>query len=79
MRNELKLTLIILNIAGLIIMLIWLKENPGWEPISVILGQIGLLIIQIKNVNNDNKVKMNQKGGKNSNNYQSGRDINLNK
>ncbi len=70
--------LIILNIAGLIGSLIWLMVNPSWEPLITAIGLIGALIAQLKS-GNGNIINMKQKGGKGSTNYQSGRDIHIQK
>lgn len=70
--------LLIINIAALIASLIWLKNDPSWEPLIASLGLIGALITQIFNKNKPNQnTSMTQKGGKNSKNYQSNRDINI--
>jgi len=75
-----KTILIILNIAGLIGALIWLMVNPDWEPLVTSIGLIAALIAQIKfGGNEEGGINMTQKSGKGSTNYQSGRDININK
>ena len=75
-----KKTLIILNIAALIAALIWLKVESGWEPLITSIGLVGALIAQIySNNKSDENVKMTQKGGKKSKNYQAKGDINFNK
>ncbi|MBI1185007.1 hypothetical protein GC194_12095 [bacterium] len=75
-----KIILLILNIAGLLGALFWLYTNPDWEPIVTSIGFMGTLIAQIFSGKEKvaSKVQMNQKGGKNSKNYQSKRDININ-
>ncbi|MGI0108312.1 hypothetical protein [Salinimicrobium sp. WS361] len=73
-----KKILLIINIAALIAALIWLKNDTSWEPLVASLGLIGALITQIFNSKKTNETTtMNQKGGKNSKNYQSNRDINI--
>jgi hypothetical protein len=72
--------LILLNILAILGTIIWLAVKPEWEPIVTLLGLIGALIAQIGfKSKNDRNLKMNQRGGDNSNNYQSGRDINIGK
>jgi hypothetical protein len=73
-----KKILIILNIASLIGALIWLMSEKSWEPLVTSLGLIGSLIALIySNYQTGDNIKMKQKGGKNSKNYQSARDINI--
>ena len=73
-----KKILIILNIASLIAALIWLMQEKSWEPLVTSLGLIGSLIVLINsNSNSQRKVKMKQKGGKNSKNYQSAGNIKI--
>lgn len=73
-----KKILLIINIAAILASLIWLKTDTSWEPIVTILGLIGTLITQLVLANQEGKtVSMKQKGGKNSKNYQSNRDINI--
>jgi hypothetical protein len=77
-----KLTLLILNILALIASIIWLVLKPDWEPLVTTIGCIGGLIAQyFTNSDNNSKdnVKMTQKSGKNSKNYQSYGDITINK
>lgn len=74
-----KKVLLIINVAALIASLIWLKSESSWEPLIATLGLIGTLITQIFIKNQEgNNISMNQSGGKNSKNYQSNRDININ-
>jgi hypothetical protein len=73
--------LLILNILALIGTLIWLKTDQSWEPLVGTITLVGTLIAQLFNNGNDNNqngTKYIQKGGKNSKNYQSNRDININ-
>lgn len=73
-----KKTLIILNIASLLGTLIWLMQEKSWEPLVTSLGLIGSLIALIySNSNAQSKIKMTQKGGKNSKNYQSAGDMTI--
>lgn len=72
-----KKTLIILNIAGLIGTLIWLMSESGWEPLITSIGLVGTLIAQLANNKSGDSVKMSQKGGKNSTNYQAKGDIKI--
>lgn len=75
-----KSILIILNVAGLIGSLIWLMVNPGWEPVVTSIGLVATLIAQINSGGDEKRnLKMRQKGGKRSTNYQSGGDINVQK
>lgn len=77
MANKL---LIVLNIAGLLGSLIWLMVAKDWEPLVTSIGLIATLVSLLYSNNQiEKRVKMNQKGGKNSSNYQSGRDINIRK
>ena len=72
-------TLVIFNILGVIGAFIWLMTDPSWEPIITTIGLIGsLTALLYSNNNNDSGITMKQKGGKQSTNYQSGRDININ-
>lgn len=73
-----KKVLIILNILGLVGSLIWVVTDPGWEPVVTIVGLIATLIAQLFNAGDGgNRVKMSQKGGKGSTNYQSKGDITI--
>jgi hypothetical protein len=76
-----KLTLLILNILALIASIIWLALKPDWEPLVTTIGCIGGLIAQYftNSDNSKDNVKMTQKSGKNSKNYQSYGDITINK
>jgi hypothetical protein len=78
-----KQIIIILTIAALIGALIWLMVDKTWEPLVTTIGLIAALIAEIYgdkgNGNNGGNVKMTQKGGKNSTNYQSGGDMNINR
>jgi hypothetical protein len=74
-----KLTLIILNILGLIGAIIWLILKPDWEPLVTTIGLIGGLITQFYLTKDSSSIKMKQKGGKGSENYQSGGNITINK
>ena len=71
-----KRILLILTIICIIGSLIWLAIEPGMEPmistISFIIGLIALIYAD------NNSSTMKQKGGRNSTNYQSSRDININ-
>ena len=69
--------LIIINIFGVIGSLIWLTTEKSLEALVTTIVVIGGLfgLIYSKNVDS---ITMNQKGGKKSNNFQSGRDININ-
>lgn len=72
-------SILILTILGILTSLLWLKDNPGWEPFTAVIITIAALIPQLsKSGDNDKKVKMTQKGGENSTNYQSAQDININ-
>lgn len=74
-----KKILIVLNIAGLLSSFVWLYNQQELEPLITSIGLIATLIAQLsKNNNNSDKVIMKQKGGKNSTNYQSKGDININ-
>lgn len=76
---KVNIILIIFNILGILGALFWLMTNPSWEPTITTIGLIGSLIALINSKNNnDSGITMKQKGGKNSKNYQSGRDININ-
>jgi 1,4-dihydroxy-2-naphthoate octaprenyltransferase len=78
-KRTMKNILIIINIAGFIGALIWLMVDSGWEPLVTSIGLVGALIAQIYNSrNSEGNVKMSQKGGKNSKNFQSKGDININ-
>lgn len=70
--------LIILNILSLIGALIWLMIDQSLEPFVTSIGLVGSLIALVySNNSNGANINMKQKGGKNSKNYQSGRDINI--
>lgn len=77
-----KSIIIIFTVAGLLGALIWLMTERSWEPLITSIGLVCALIAELYNGKDggDNKpnIKMRQKGGKNSNNYQSSGDININ-
>jgi uncharacterized membrane protein len=76
--EKMKKSLITLNIASLIGALLWLMSEKSWEPLIASMGLIGSLIALIySNNQSGGKIKMKQKGGKKSKNYQSARDINI--
>lgn len=70
---------IIFNIAALLCTLIWLLLDSGWEPLATTIGLLGTLIrlLYSRKGDDDAIIIMKQKGGKNSNNYQSKGDINI--
>ena len=75
-----KIGLIIINMACLLGSLIWLVVDKSWEPLITFLGLIGSLItLCYSNTNSEAGIKMRQKGGNNSKNYQSSGDITINK
>ncbi len=66
------------NILAFIASLIWLYKDQSLEPLITVIGLTAGLIALIFNADSENKnIKMKQKGGKNSQNYQAGGDINL--
>lgn len=72
--------LIVLNIAGLLVSLVWLYYQRELEPLITSIGLVATLIAQLyddRNSNSDN-LTMKQKGGKGSTNYQARGDININ-
>jgi hypothetical protein len=70
--------LVILNILGLIGALIWLYSNPDWEPLITTIGLIATLIAQLSiGSNSKYRIKMSQRGGKNSKNIQAGGNIKI--
>lgn len=73
----LKMTLIILNIAGLLASLLWLYSKPGWDSIVTLIGLIASLITLLFTRRKD-RIILKQKGGKGSTNYQSKGDITIN-
>lgn len=79
---SIKKILLILNILALIGTLIWLKEDKNWEPLVATITLIATLITQLygsgDSSSNGGKTNLSQKGGKNSRNYQSKGDININ-
>jgi hypothetical protein len=77
---NIKKVLVTLNIASLLGTLVWLMIEHSWEPLVTSIGLIGSLIALIfSNTSNKPGIEMSQKGGKKSNNYQSGGDINITK
>lgn len=82
-KMTIKKVLLILNILALIGTLIWLMTDRSWEPLVATITLVATLITQLygsgDNSGNGNTTKMSQKGGKNSKNYQSSGDININK
>lgn len=76
-----KRILIILNSIGFIVSLVWLVSAKSMESLYTSIAAMCALIalITIKSNNKEGKVNLTQKGGKGSTNYQSGRDININK
>ena len=72
--------LVFLNIVGLLVSLVWLYNQRELEPLVTSIGLIATLIAQLyadRNNNSDN-LNMKQKGGKDSTNYQSKGNININ-
>ncbi len=58
--------------------LIWLMLEQSWEPLVTSLGLVGSLIALIySNSNAHANIKMTQKGGKKSKNYQSAADMTI--
>ncbi len=73
-----KRILIVLNIFALIGTLLWLICNPDWEPLIAVITSISTLIALLYSKNDKEKnIKMQQKGGKGSTNYQSAGNINI--
>jgi hypothetical protein len=73
-----KRILVILNILGLIGALLWFFFKPDWEPLVTAIGLIATLVAQLSiGTKWIDKIKMTQRGGKNSKNYQSGGNINI--
>lgn len=71
--------LLILNVIFLIIVLIWLMNDGGWEALAGVIAAISTLVAQLFIKNNSiNKNIFKQQGGKGSTNYQSAKDININ-
>ncbi|MEG4904709.1 hypothetical protein [Microcoleus sp. F10-A1] len=71
--------LIILNIIGLVGCLIWVVNDPGWEPVVGIVGLIATLITQLHNAEGSGAGdKLTQKGGQGSTNYQSNGNMTIN-
>jgi len=77
-RDDMKKTLIIINIAALIASFIWLMTDKSWEPLVTSLGLVASLIILIFSKDKGQGITMKQKGGKKSTNYQAGETINVN-
>jgi hypothetical protein len=74
---KIKTILIFLNIVAFLASVIWLYIDRTLEPLISTLSLAGTLLVLIFNTDNDSKIKMRQKGGKNSTNYQAGGNINL--
>ena len=79
-----KKAILLLNIIGLIITLIWLYHDRSWEPLASSILLIATLIPQffyktVTEESSQNNITMKQKGGKNSNNFQSAGNIIVNK
>lgn len=73
--------LIILNVIGLILAILWWYFAPDFEPAITTIGLTTALIGQIfinEKKGAKRNIKMNQKSGANSNNIQVGGDINQN-
>ncbi len=71
--------LLLLNITFLIIVLIWLMNDGGWEALAAVIAAISTLLAQLFIKSNPiNKNTLKQQGGKGSSNYQSAKDININ-
>ena len=73
--------LIPLNIIIILVCAFWYYKEPDFKPVVSLLGALGALIAQF--FINDKKrkrdsVKMTQKSGSGSKNYQAGGDININ-
>lgn len=75
-----KKILIVLNIVGLLVSLVWLFNQMELEPLVTSIGLIATLIAQLYTDRNNypDNLTMKQKGGKGSTNYQSKGDININ-
>lgn len=81
---DMKKAILLLNIIGLIITLIWLYNDRSWEPLASSILLIATFIPQLYNKvdaeeSSQNNITMKQKGGKNSNNFQSAGNIIVNK
>jgi hypothetical protein len=73
----LKLIIIIINIATIIASSFWVWTSKSLESIVTTLGLIGTLITLFYKFNDGKNIKLNQKGGKKSNNYQAAETINI--
>jgi len=74
-----KIILISLNILSLLAAIVWLYFDRDFEPLITLIGLICSLLVLIYTTSNENKSTFTQRGGKNSKNYQSGNDINIQK
>lgn len=76
-----KTFLMIINIVALICTGMWLATDRSWESLAaflVLLSSFFILIKSGRKITDAGKIKMRQRGGKNSKNYQSGGDMNIN-
>lgn len=76
MKNG-QLVLFILNCICFVLACIWWFIEGGFEPITASITLLVTLIGQLILKKNKRKATMQQRSGKNSVNYQSGRDINI--
>jgi hypothetical protein len=80
MNKTLSLCLKLTSAASLIVCAVWAWKQPDFEPIAATLGSLTALIA-LFSVEPSTKPKpptMRQRGGKDSTNYQSGGDMNIN-
>ena len=69
----------LVDIMALLLSLLWLLFEPGFEPLlSFILCIGGLITLLLTKSKKNSSVVMKQKAGDNSKQYQSNRDININ-
>ena len=76
---KVKWVLVLLNVLGIVGALAWLIIERSSEPIVTGIGLIGSLISLIYYNNGGESLKMKQKGGSGSTNYQIRGDININR
>lgn len=80
MNTILRNTLLTVNTIALVASILWIIKNPDYEPVISTLVLVATLIgLWITDTTEEKALKQKQKGGKNSKNYQAGRDINIQK
>lgn len=79
---RIQIILILLNVVGLAIAIVWWAKHPDYEPAITIIGLTGALATQLFfgiTSKEKDSITLKQKSGDNSNNYQAKGNITINK